>query len=1850
MEGGTECMSSTDNRIVQMQFDNAQFEKGVKQTMDSLDKLESSLQLNGASKGMQRVSEESKTLCNSMSKVDEAVQVVKIQFSYLEVAGITAMVRLTNAAINVGKKINNAIFGQIISGGKIRSQNIENKDLNEVNRNINKTLESIYYYNSYITTFEISEDINYGVKDTAYGLDEAAKVASQLVASNVQIGDDMKDTLRAISGVAAMTNSTYSEIGNIFTTVASNGKLMTMQLRQLSSRGLNVSAALAKEMNKSEEEINDMVSKGKISFAEFASAMDNAFGEHAKEANKTFSGALSNMKAALSRIGQKFADPVYENVRKILNNFTPIIDSINTALTPVYDMFNSIAETLSHNINLLLQNEDIIEGIQWLALDLYSYIRPIIGAIKELGIVGNDWSGPAKSFKEWAQSIQLYGDNAIRVKDILVSLFRVAGLGFEAVKAVLVAISPIFKAISGTLYSIFGVSGSLADQINGAYPTLVNIIRAMGEFGKIKMEALLIRIGNAIKKIDWDALVRALKVVTAIVLVLFNVMLQFVPYVVNFISYLFTNLPKVIRMLGGLILGLVSGIASIGNFFGSLFSGGTTATVEIDTKNMSTSGLQEVSKSMDEITEKAPRVTKSLENVSDSVEDVSKKSSRAVKGVSKDAQDASKDVEVLSDDLDKIKDKQKADEAERERRTSHNFQFRSEGRTQFSEKDSDFGMPDPNNAFGRFDARGDGLPAIRGINKFFNAIINAFNIENDNFIKNVLLTGEKINNGFETVFSIVKTGVEWLVNGLWTLIKPVEGIGDVMRKIFTVDVLVAIAVVGLMFKAINTVINFIGALPKAAQGLADWGKSKLHEQMWKTVLSIAALTAAVSAAIIALTYMSNVLDVSKLKDLFDAIQEGCKTLFRIVTVFTGLYMVGYLLIALSKFLNAIAIFKFPESFKKNGSSIMLELSSASDLLIGIVAAMAGIIAIAVMIKELDMSDALNDAIGMMRTMLSYIGLFIGFVLVFYAAAYKLMGVIQAQSHSVFDIKQMNLTTDKMSDPMVGITVMILTMIPLVLSMTYACLALSSIPTDKLFDSMIALTMFFGILTIFMVGLMASVERFEKDVSIPYKKHDIGKQSGLDKKQLDGIIKIVLSLTAMVAVISASMAGLAYVQSLGGSVETAMISVCTTIVAIMVGWSFICDAVKKKDTDQDVVNNTVKIMAAMSALLLAVGGSLAIMTVAGVTWDAVVQMITILVVIGVFVLIVSGVLEGINKNAKDGQLFDAKAITSLMLSLSVLLISVAGAMALMTLANWDQMWQLIIILGSILIFVSVLYGVTSAISSKWGSGDLSEIPKIMYSLSAVLLAIALTMFILEKIDWSAMEGSIPYLIMMLVFVGVIGGITIALSAINNMGSTIASFAGFILLLFSIAAVCKILETIDWYSLEYSFKYLIMFTVLLAIVGGITIALSAMPAGLVGAAVVMGLLIGTLLAISLALFMIGFCCKQIADGVETVVDALTRIGEIDVGACEDVVEFLGDFLGSLATLTANAAGAMSGIALLSLFMIALSVAMGIIGSMDQTQIDAGIEAIHKIFKMIETTFIQNSDMYEKLPAIAGAISSAIIMLGIALVVGMASVLIGATLLVLAGSILLLGSGLIQSGLQAFIDVMNEIGPQLPELGQQMVDLVLIGIQILLGGTILTIGSVLLLVGAAILLGAAAVLNSAMGVLQEALEQGRLDYITGNMGGIMILGLQMVLAGALLLAGGLVFLIGSTIFAAAAEMFKSGAQAFETGVDSFCDGIDRIVETVETVRQAAEDFMSAGQNIMFGLNNGIADESDSVLDTVGEVGADIIEGFCDLMGIHSPSDVFYEIGKFICEGLNIGVEENSFYNYNILFFLKF
>ena len=48
-----------DERVVEMRFDNAQFEKNVHQTMQSLEKLNDSLRLDGAEKGFEKIGDAS---------------------------------------------------------------------------------------------------------------------------------------------------------------------------------------------------------------------------------------------------------------------------------------------------------------------------------------------------------------------------------------------------------------------------------------------------------------------------------------------------------------------------------------------------------------------------------------------------------------------------------------------------------------------------------------------------------------------------------------------------------------------------------------------------------------------------------------------------------------------------------------------------------------------------------------------------------------------------------------------------------------------------------------------------------------------------------------------------------------------------------------------------------------------------------------------------------------------------------------------------------------------------------------------------------------------------------------------------------------------------------------------------------------------------------------------------------------------------------------------------------------------------------------------------------------------------------------------------------------------------------------------------------------------------------------------------------------------------------------------------------------------------------------------------------------------------------------------------------------
>ena len=328
-----------DSKVVEMSLDNQNFEKNAEVSIGTIKKLQEALKFSNSTDGLDKVNASVKKVKfdSLLSGIDQA----KSGFSAMEAVAFGAFANIGKKVSDLALKIGTAIPRQIAEGGKSRALNME-----QAKFQINGLAEQ-----TGATFDKVESSIYQAVQDTAYGFDEAAVAASQLLASSVQVGEQMDHALLAISGVSAMTGSSYGEIAHIFTTIAGNGKVMTEQLNQFSVRGLNAAATLADQLGVTEEEVREMVHNGEIDFQTFADAMDNAFGKHAKDANKTFTGAFSNIKAVFSRIGQKFIGPGMEAMTKVFNHLLPVLKEVESRIGLVADKVTPLFDTIANGVS-----------------------------------------------------------------------------------------------------------------------------------------------------------------------------------------------------------------------------------------------------------------------------------------------------------------------------------------------------------------------------------------------------------------------------------------------------------------------------------------------------------------------------------------------------------------------------------------------------------------------------------------------------------------------------------------------------------------------------------------------------------------------------------------------------------------------------------------------------------------------------------------------------------------------------------------------------------------------------------------------------------------------------------------------------------------------------------------------------------------------------------------------------------------------------------------------------------------------------------------------------------------------------------------------------------------------------------------------------------------------------------------------------------------------------------------------------------------------------------------------------------------------------------------------------------
>ena len=362
-------MSRTiEENVVVLKFDQEDFQSNVEKAVGVLDKLSNSIDKSSSGNSLKSINTAIKNVdFDSMSK---GIDNISSKFGVLGAVGQAAISKLTQTTMDKVGSILTSVPNKIFKGGLTRALNLQQaeyqvKALGFTWKSTMKSMEG--------ETKDVFTAVDRAVTGTAYSLDQAAMTASQILASNPSLSlEDLEMHLKRISGVAAMTGREYSEIGYIFAQVSGQGRLMGDQLMQLSYKGLNVAADIAKYLNSNKEafdkviskesvsrlqklgiqskvtegQIRELVSDGVIDFETFSAAtehyMSSAFG-----ANELYTGSLANLNAALARLGEKIETNKIENLTRIFNALRPLINTISERLNPVINLINKASDAIT---------------------------------------------------------------------------------------------------------------------------------------------------------------------------------------------------------------------------------------------------------------------------------------------------------------------------------------------------------------------------------------------------------------------------------------------------------------------------------------------------------------------------------------------------------------------------------------------------------------------------------------------------------------------------------------------------------------------------------------------------------------------------------------------------------------------------------------------------------------------------------------------------------------------------------------------------------------------------------------------------------------------------------------------------------------------------------------------------------------------------------------------------------------------------------------------------------------------------------------------------------------------------------------------------------------------------------------------------------------------------------------------------------------------------------------------------------------------------------------------------------------------------------------------------------------
>ena len=191
---------NVDEHVVKMTFDNKQFEKNAQQSLDTVEKLKSSMNFEATVKGLDKLEDGVAQSNKALDSLNDSVDKIKDRFSNLGIIGVTALQNITNSAINLGKQMIKSLTITPIQSGF----NEYELKMNSMKTIIASTGESVQTVNKYLN------ELNKYSDETIYSFSDMTNNIGKFTNAGVKL-DDAVNAIKGVSSEAALAGANANE-------------------------------------------------------------------------------------------------------------------------------------------------------------------------------------------------------------------------------------------------------------------------------------------------------------------------------------------------------------------------------------------------------------------------------------------------------------------------------------------------------------------------------------------------------------------------------------------------------------------------------------------------------------------------------------------------------------------------------------------------------------------------------------------------------------------------------------------------------------------------------------------------------------------------------------------------------------------------------------------------------------------------------------------------------------------------------------------------------------------------------------------------------------------------------------------------------------------------------------------------------------------------------------------------------------------------------------------------------------------------------------------------------------------------------------------------------------------------------------------------------------------------------------------------------------------------------------------------------------------------------------------------------------------------------------------------------